>query len=146
MYNCKLQNKVQNIGRLAEQSPLASSGFVLCLFLTAEENSFDLISKTKNVQCSGPHCIKKFGNGGNLNYKEALTDLQIDLDHAGLGEEKWTLYQPKPLQKDASSNAGSLTNKALSSLSRLSEKKEIEMSVAETKSKVGSIAPSQSIS
>lgn len=81
-----------------------------------------------------------------MNYKEALTDLQIDLDHAGLGEEKWTLYQPKPLQKDASSNAGSLTNKALSSLSRLSEKKEIEMSVAETKSKVGSIAPSQSIS
>jgi hypothetical protein len=28
---------------------------------------------------------KKFSTGGNINYKDALAELQIDLDHASLG-------------------------------------------------------------
>jgi len=38
---------------------------------------------------------KKFGNGGFINYKDALAELRIDLSQATVGEEKWTLAQPK---------------------------------------------------
>jgi len=34
---------------------------------------------------------KKFGNGGLIDFKNALAEVQIDLDFAGVGEQKWTL-------------------------------------------------------
>jgi len=30
--------------------------------------------------------VKKFGSGGNIDYKNALAEVQIDLDFAGVGE------------------------------------------------------------
>jgi len=34
---------------------------------------------------------KKFGSGGNIDFKNALAEVQIDLEFAGVGEQKWTL-------------------------------------------------------
>jgi|688.fasta_scaffold934177_1 hypothetical protein len=34
---------------------------------------------------------RKFGSGGNIDFKNALAEVQIDLEFAGVGEQKWTL-------------------------------------------------------
>ena len=34
---------------------------------------------------------RKFESGGNIDFKNALAEVQIDLEFAGVGEQKWTL-------------------------------------------------------
>jgi hypothetical protein len=40
-------------------------------------------------------------NGNCIKYKEAVADLHLDLDFAGMGEQKWTLAK-KETVKNAS--------------------------------------------
>jgi len=55
---------------------------------------------------------KKFGSGGNIDFKNALAEVQIDIEFAGVGEQKWTL---KKIEVVAPQTAGPvLSSKALS--------------------------------
>ena len=56
---------------------------------------------------------KKFGNGGQIDFKNALAEVQIDLDFAGVGEQKWTLKKAEAVPVQTGSGPV-LTQKALS--------------------------------
>lgn len=49
-----------------------------------------------------------------IKYKEALADLQLDLDCAGVGEERWSLIKAKQPLQAPTSNASHLNAAALS--------------------------------
>lgn len=51
-----------------------------------------------------------FGNGDQIKYKEAVAQLCIDLDLAGLDEQKWTVSRREH------KTAGGITTKAIQKL------------------------------
>lgn len=72
----------------------------------------------------------RYGNGGQIKYKEALQDCQIDLNSAAFGDERWTLARSEA--RDNSSQVGSvLTSKALSTLSKKSARPDAPTQVSD---------------
>jgi hypothetical protein len=55
-------------------------------------------------------------NGQCIKYKEAVADLHLDLDFAGMGAEKWTLAK-KETVKGGTQSSSNLNEKAVSYLS-----------------------------